>query len=1117
MFPLIRSCSLVAVVVVALNAGTGPQLQAADPSSGGVDFLLLVDVSRSMVQSRSKVSEANGIKDGTDPERIRWDATKLLLDLLGPSDRLMIRRFNHGVPPIYSDGGVTQDDESMLKKLAQHEFFQPWLKDLQGDLVPLTQTRRGELAADIAGFNRTDDELGKTVGYLDVGGTRIVSALRTTAERLRGSTRPLHVIVLTDGRDDQYATYKNNDAALRQALQFYLGETAQALAPGVKVPVHCIGLNLKGEDSNGEPEAADQARDLLRRISKLTGGTFEEVDDSSGLMRFFQCLTRQLRRYWVEELIIPAGDERIEQTHVTNGLSELTVLSYQRASQKSRKYAIEPTATEIGREWVGLDALRHEAPQSESVRTGKPRPGDKSATLYRCYYYGPTLESGETLGSSPFRKFQPNDGVQLKLTLPASPTEQRLVLFKGTTQPLFDLASPKAGARFSRYEKLIIRVSMLSRAHFLPENFSLTATITAASSRKALGGELGRSIESCSALTAADEPGGQSSVTTLPLKYVAAGSAGYFEGEVLLAGLPRGEGLVDDYELRVTAFGLESPAHALSRNRFELLPRLFEVENTLQLNPVETVELSTDPEGQIREFVIQTSVPTAGEIPLDLKFDPPTLRGAETPLPGSHFKVEHPGKPGALVLTDGRAQVRVTLTDPLPMRGMPYLAGGFTVTHAPGIRMDSLKVPLKLRLDLARIQFVSAPAELDAKSALTISDPITLRLDPDGQIKSSDKQEEVTVRLKFLGPADPLRKDASDFSDSELWLEAQGQAAGQREIKVKVGDADRPGTAFRIHIAPKSMKTPMKYRCRLEVDGNWIDSVTHEFLLNKDAPAIEVDTPLIRVAIGRGLPRRVQLGAWLKGLPGEKSDVHFEKIVSGEPLVFLATNDQKSAPCFPVKGPDASSPVTLMARTETDPASIQELNLDIAVPLDTPYGTYRRDLVLVGKNVTEKRVTLEVVVNGLELDVQRTARATETDDTWESASSKRVIQLLNASSRRSFRIRTGLGMPLSADDFAIEVEGPFRDNDGDTVSGKITVSPLRVDQERKTAQFDVDLPPTKNRNDSGKPYSLHLKVHPQRKVAKPGEDLYVDPVEFEFQVYFFDRREILGVQVIPLK
>jgi len=1101
----------------ALLVGMTTLTSAAERPGEGIDFLLLVDVSRSMVQSTNPASVENAVKDGTDPERIRWDATRLLLDLLGPADRLMVRRFNHGTPPIYNRGGVDQDDDASLTFLKEKDFFQPWFTDFKQGLVPLSPQRRGELEAEIAGFNRTDDDIldQKRVGYLDVGGTQIVTALERMAGPLRTSTRPLHVIVLTDGRDDHYADLRDNDV-LRRRLQFYLGESTEARAPGVKVPIHCIGLNLKGEDSGANPQAADQARDLLRRISKLSGGTFEEVDDSSGLMRFFQCLTRQLRRFWVEEIVIPPGaSEHQERTLVANGLSELTVLSYQQPMARNRKYAIEPTTVEPAREWIGLKPLVHSAPEPEPVRMGKPRPGQTEGTLYRCYYYGPTVESDGTLGSSPFRRFQPDDQVQLKLTVPSSQTEQRLVLFKGTTQPLFELVSPSAGARFSRYEKLVVRVAMQSRAHFSPDNFQLTATVHPAGARKLAGDELGRSIESCSAFVGTGDSG-QPTAGSIPLRFVESGAAGYFEGELLLSQLARGEGALDDYEVRVSAFGLPEPSHALSRNRYELLPRLFEVENAVQLAAVEPVELSTDPGGESREFLVRTTVPTAGEILLDVAFEPPARRADETLLPASHFKIEYPGTPGALRLTEGQARVRVALTDPRPTPGRPYLPGSFRFTHPAGVHMEPLSIPLKLRLDLARVQFQGV-TELDAKSRVTVSEPITVLLDPKGRIKSSATKDPVTVRLKFLGPVDPERKDGSDFDENELWLQKEGETSRTREIQLKVGDAEHPGEAFRIHMEPQGSKTPMKYRCRLEVEGDWIDSTQVEFDLNKDAAAIESDVSSLRLAIGRGLSRRVRFQSWLNGVPGEKASVQFDKVRSGGPLLFLRGSEPNAGHRFLVECPDAITPVVLHARPDDGGERPTEVNVEISVPEDTPYGLYQKDLVLVGPNVTSKTIHFEIAVNGLELDVQRTARpSTNPAEQWEQVESKRVIQLLRSPMKRSFRIRTGLGLPLEPSDLDVQVQGAFQDIDGDSVSGKVRVSEIELAEDGRTGQFVVEFPPTSNRNSTGQPYLLHLKVSPRQTTQKkPGDELYVKDVPFEFQVHFLDPREILEVRDLP--
>ena len=1171
------TCTLRAAQVLAILLCFSVPIARCDDGVGeGIDFVLLVDVSRSMMQS----SKERGAKhpeliletDGSDPERIRWDAAKLLLDLLGPGDRLMVCRFNHGCPPILNNSGETTDNPQLLRDMEKYDFFKPWSSDFKKSFSWLTDVSRNDLANDINKFNRTDDEIrpkegqpivaadGKVfggIGYLDVGGTRIVSALEKVETWVRArdpglfSRRPVHVILLTDGLDDEYEKLRN-DAGLRNRLRFYTG--VSGIAPGEQVPVHCIGLNLKAEDSkaNGEDpnqngKRAGEARDLLKRIAFITGGAFDEVDDSEHLMQFFLCLTKRLRRYWIEEIPFPGGDS-LNQPHaktlVANGLAELSVLSYRRTAQKTPKYAIEPTLSEPKFEWIGPGERK---PEAEDVRTGtdgshyKDGTLYKNGSLYRCYYFGRQLESEGVLGSAPFSKFK--DPVTLKIGVPPSETEQRLVLLKGTVQPLFELTSPVAGAQYQRYERLTVRVAMLSKEHFSPRGFQLSATVRPFGERKsdATTDGIGQSGMSCHSAPSGPLEPGQETSQIVHLKSVESGKETFFEGELLLSRLPRGPKPqpIDDYEIQVTAVGLTQPEHALSRTTFELLPRILRVANELLLKPVDPLELSTDQGGDVREFEVEAIGPAGranplfGDIPLTLEFIPPQTKIEDklVPVPLKHFHVTPSGNgPRQLMLKDGRAKVRIALNADLPDRNAKYERGAFVVTHADGVRMEPLRIPVKFRLDLAKVQFQPVPSEIIGKPVEVSSKPITVAIDPNGRVKKSNNPE-VTVTLRFLGPAEKSKADPSDFGESEFWLEKVSDTAKTpkrtRTIQVKVGDNDQTGDPFRVHLEPRGDKTPGKYRCRLEVDGDWIDSTTHDFDLNKDAAAIVVAIPNAPLPIGRGLSRQITCKAWLQGLPGETAAVRVDGLRSGEAVLFKRKGENDGGHRFPVVC-NPSTPVVLQTlnMADADELAKRSSNLDfgISVPDDTPYGEYSTELTLVGPNVTSKKFEINIVVDGLEFDVLQSPREPNSPEQWQSVSTKPLVQLLRTSMKKTLRVRTGLGKPLEKDEIEIGLEKRFEDVNGDVVNGRLAngkvvignvgLSEVRLDDKRLTAEFDVEFPSTTNRNDEGSPYVLKLFARPA-SVGAPTTKWFVKGIHFEFQVRYLDKKEIVEVRIVP--
>lgn len=1136
-----------AVGVISIDNTRGAD---ANDSGDGIDLVLLVDVSRSMMQSDGQPD--GQVKDGSDPERIRWDAAKLVLDLLGPGDRLLVCRFNHGCPPIYNDGQLEQDNTDRIRQLKDLPFFKPWMSDFKMEFRGLTREREA-IGREIESFNRTDDDIpGAGVGYLDIGSTKIVNALETVGQRLRPtrsndasepSHRPMHVMILTDGKDNDYKKYlvnSNSDFNLRQKLKFFTGEAGQGIGNGVKVPVHCIGLNLKGAAAKDNPEGAGFARQLLQNISHMTGGAFEEVNDNGELMEFFLCFTKSLRRCWVEEFNYPAGEnrERIELL-VANGLSELGVLSYRHAQKSNPKFTIEPLQDELTLDWVGLDGTRQAAPVPGLMRTGK------GGTLYRLSYFERSVSSEGELGSSPFKQF--NEPVTLKISVPPSATRQRLVLLKGTVKPLFELISPAPDSTYDRYDRIRIQVAMLSTEHFYlkggPDYFRLTARISPVGVISSKGSS-GTSTGGTFCIAQDGKQLGDSPVPSDVIDLVRTESEigeVIFEGEVQRSSLTSAQGLVDLYQVNVTALGLSEPKHALSRTQQELPPRIFKIRNSLQLKKIDEIELSTDDKGSAHEFVVETIKPSRGDLPLRIKFTRPKGQdGME--VPEECIRVESKDNQlvkldgqSQLILKDGRATVRMSLdTDSKSLkRGEQYSPGEFELTAVAGIQMEPLKIPVSLRLDLAKVQVQGLAMELQAEELEVPQDALTVVLAPKG--RESGSSMPVTVSLQFLGAVDLNRTDASQFDDSELWLAADGENVDEpsrrkRTIQVKVGDQNHQASPFRIYLKANGTKTPMKYRCRLKVTGDWIASATHDFVIDKGSAAILVKSKIIRVPIGRGLSRSVSTTAWLGGLQGERAAVHVDGVQSGQAVSFMREDDAKQGADFQIVCPDIDSKVDLLSASETDnsergPGGNERTDIKfvIGVPDDAPYGVYWREFHLVGANTKQQTLRLEVVVNGLEFDVlTRTNTTSENADAqWRPASERQLIQLLQTPMKQTLRIRTGLGDVLGEGDIVVKVADLFQDPSGDVPKLPVRLSKVRLIEGNKTALVDIDFPITPNRNEEGLPYTLHLVASSPFVATDDREPTlrdarYVKDIHFRFHVRYLHQREIISVRSLQV-
>ena len=1119
MSSICRNGIVLTLGVFALSlSGLSPTASAQNAASEGIDFVLLVDVSRSMVTFTEKGS-IPVIPDGSDPQRIRWDAAKLLLDLLGPGDRLMVCRFNHACPPVMNESGQMQDDEKFVQYFRENpkDFMNAWRADFNQDFdkLPMGRVR---LATGINQFNRDDDNIpGQGIGYLDVGGTRIIGALSTIASRLKTSfkanpsvstDRPIHVILLTDGLDEDYEAKKYADyeaetdaekSPLRSALGFYTGDDQLAIRQRVRIPVHCVGLNLAGQGN----EKAKKSRHLLGQISKMSGGTFQEVRDSSGLMKFFLCMTKNLRRYWYQEITDP--QVLIHETTVTNDLVELGILSFRESLENRPKYAIEPTVVEPKLDWSGVD----EAPTPDLIRTGK------DASLYRYYYFGRSVDSAGGLQASPFSKI--TERASLGITIPRDPN-QRLVLLKGTVKPLFEMIIPEANSpAYRRHEILVIQAEMISSRHFQPTHFELTATVRLLAKKPQNGdadSDRGPIHVSCATFTPGQFGQEDHELRSVPLSPgTLENEKIVFTGEIPILSLPATTNAMDSYEITVTARGLTG-SHALSDMQQDLPPRMIDVQNSLVLEAVSAVELSTDEGGDACEFEIKAVSRTGkrfGDIPLKMEFRAPRETKTDTALNAECFQVltSHGTLP-QLILKDGRAKIRLSLNrSSVPERGQQYSDGELLVTHAEGEKMmKSLRIPLQLRLDLAKVQFKSAPTEIVAKSELVTSDPISVIQSGKGKF---EENLTASVSLKFLGPVDEDRSDPSTFDETELWVEKVGgiiDSSSRQRVTLKIGNGSEE--SFRIHLHPRGVKTPMKYRCRLVVSGAGINTLTHNFFLNKDAATIEIDPAEVSIAIGRGISRRIPIKAWLRGgIEDEHADdVHLDGIQAGQSPFFGRQGTENQGDHFQVFGPDLAIPVKLSAAPS-------ELSFQISVPEDTPYGRYFRDLKLVGSNVTSRTIRMNVVVNGLEFDIfnKSSVRMNDLAQTWQPFSSKSLIQLLNTNMKQTLRIRTGLGEPLEKEELDVRIVGLFQAENGDPVQGKVVVSDLRLTDDRSTAEFDIDFPKTSNRNAQGLPYVLNLAANAKSAAS---ENWFINDAKVEFKVRYLDKTEVIEFRKLPI-
>lgn len=279
-----------------------PAVRASD--STGIDIILLIDVSGSMAEKSGNRGAAyeTGEWDGSDPQRIRWDAVKLLVDMLDANDRILILRFNQTCPA-----------NSGQYRSVTGNTVGPWPERYLPGRIPLTEERdfrhvleycdgraHAAVSQRIAHFNHPLMRLQRTNpessahedGWeLDGGGTNILEALsvlnapvtnRAASDR---PERPKRIILLTDGCDqniDDFIENPDDDIAedgyeprvnvtrLRQTLQFLNpserveSKTVVATAQVPRIPVYTVGLNLK-ELPIGKMFETEQSIELAKR------------------------------------------------------------------------------------------------------------------------------------------------------------------------------------------------------------------------------------------------------------------------------------------------------------------------------------------------------------------------------------------------------------------------------------------------------------------------------------------------------------------------------------------------------------------------------------------------------------------------------------------------------------------------------------------------------------------------------------------------------------------------------------------------------------------------------------------------------------------------------------
>jgi len=1075
--------SLAAAILV--GVGAGARAQQEFPAGQGLDLVVLVDVSGSMSYRHLQRHEKEPVPQGSDPERIRWDAVKLMADLLTPDDRMLVQRFTDQSPPRYTDETTGEPisffDPKYQQPLRPQDDFLP-------RLIPMVGSQRADLERRIASFTTTAD----WYRSLDWGGTRLIHALNVAAERVGKPApgRKMHVVLLTDGLDNEYEEGKyRTDEELRAALSFFTGD-----APGHEpIPVHTIGLGLfadaakkssgggaaaakpsspgKGSQPQapGSPATAPgrDAEQFLLRIAALTKGNYYKADTNRDLIGIFFALIRDLKGAWSEEIdFVPSrpGEVHPIAPLAVNGIVSFGAMVFETDTKTTNPRCTRPAAKPMTRQWLNLD--RATAPEAVHY-TGKDR------SVYDYFYYG--KDSSEEMAKSPFAELP--SSARIALSLHGEILPQHLILMHRTQNPLFSMTRPEPGAKFYRHQSLEVRVAMAESAFFRPEQFEVTAGV----------------------LRAGQSVGADASAVLQQAGLTPVAGAREFSGLLSLRKLPQSDAPIDYYTLRVTVRGKPEEGNSLGGFQLNLVPRVIAVENTLVLAEVASIELTeTQPRAGIP---LATAYPVLEELKLFARFEP--FRHKDRPVELNDFVFACGGVPIAekgLTLTEGKGVIDIgfSSTARLPQGGLVYEPGKIVVTGGDRVRMAPLEIEVRLRLALAKVGLEPNTLALEAKSTPVASPAARVVLTPPTQAKTAVGELAVEIR-KVVAPGDRPGQASREFGPRELWVQPAATAPlepAKRSQRIAL----RLGEPMVVYVHPQGAKEPGKYLHRIVVSGPGADEAQAPLAISVNPPVLEVRESSQEVYADPGAIASGSFSVRLEGLGSKPEEIALGPEPGQTAFRFISADPRAGGPPLelPIEAPTRRSPLVLRW-PQTSGASWESLPFRITVPKQTPFGTYRCRVVASGKQVSDQPLTIRLVVNSLLVE-SLTEAGSAGQSRWRSAEEVGFLQFFGCDMEKTLRIRTGLGQSLSPDEVDVLPLRPFADEKGDAMRLP-QVAGVTPEEGGQALRVRLRFPPTPNAH-ADYPYRLSVKIESPK--------LHVRPFQAAFRVRFWDPAAFLA-------
>lgn len=886
--------SLLAVAMALTAAASGFAQQA------GLDVVMLVDVSASM--------SPDGDNPGNDPEQLRWDAVKLVLDLLTDDDRLLVLPFSEQCP------AASAPLESQDLEYARSDYQKKLGRQIEA-FIP----DRGAAVT-------TDD-----------GGTGIIAALEVARGKIeaaskspRESARPKVVFLLTDGQQNTNKLPLDDtpdDRLVNNPGEAWKSDERVTYFRDNKIPIYTFGLGQQAEMT------------FLEELAKFTNATPMKVDSNTQLVERFRELIWSVGRCFVTAPFDAQQPSR--RSGSLGGAVDFAVLLYEQLpgaeSLKRRSAAPNPLPA---RRWLNAPE-----PPAEDVRTGKRMELPGSTTPresgYAIVYYDGRRTQRDLRGSM----FQAAPQMELELGFPAESRRSNLTgYFIKRMAVEFDVRLTKGAlgkeGEYYRNEPIPLEVEV----------------------RASGGGEVAKRFEISAELVPTDA----ALAGTSPIALAASPDRPtlFRPAGLTAVGLSPSTELYDTCVLKITV--TEKTAAGGLAYAHTLPPRLVTIKNAIPLRHVPpSVMLSpAQPRVDIHIGTLQDwPQPTnfrlnvARMLPKQksdsktfpagaIDFDTAELKSGALTLHGNRGKIglqlaadqtkwpQQPGlyEDGSLLLTSVDSRLRIVTLQPGGVEEPGYeIPWGFRRAIV-GLKLDAQEGS----------EWSVGPAQSQDRRKLVVSLADAKEAPPDGFT--------VTVSLASADDKKPL------FSPQEFWIQAAGEAAVAKDRRQSIA-LKSLGEEFDIFFQPDLAKHADHagligtHAYVVRAAGEGFDRPELPISLAVLRPELEfkrVGAPISQAAPGVAAP--VQMQARLIWLANGKLPLNIEPAAKIRLTVAdEGAGKQAGRAAFDVPYTGGSRSVELVSPADLNNPASGWTNLDFQfqIPDDFRHGSYAGSLALL--------------------------------------------------------------------------------------------------------------------------------------------------------------------------